>query len=488
MYNRPMDWKERARALLEQSLYPVRQELNDLDWKQDLSPKIDRIHEHISALANYPRGGFLVFGVDRDGNKIGIQKDKAPQILDRLTSIARDGILPACQIDHCFEPATNQENVLLFIFIPETSSRPAHIKGRTIEESYIRSGGTTRKMSMVELREAMRSSNQERFEETPLIFPGAEKILTQIDVEAACETMGTICPKEAARRTEKMVDLRFATKTPKGVLPTYLGVLVAANSFKNIPGCEHYAIRVTKYKGPGKIEAEQDRFFYEGYQTSIDKALRYVVSLLPSSEIIEEAARKQVCLYPIVALRELIANAVVHRDYNNTGSYVHIQIFEGRIEITNPGTLLPDMKIDRLIDQEPRARNEVLAQRLRELKLCEERGSGIDRVIQNLEIFGLPAVEFQNTPTSFTAIIFAPKPYKRLSWSERLNVAYQHTALHHVFQQNVTNASFRKRFKLTDSQSQAASELIRRSIAKGLIKQANPGASPRYVHYVPYYA
>lgn len=165
-----------------------------------------------------------------------------------------------------------------------------------------------------------------------------------------------------------------------------------------------------------------------------------------------------------------------------------MEIFDDRIEITNPGSLLPDMAVDRLIDQQPRARNEILAALMRELGFCEERGSGIDKAAFSLEVYGLPAVHFINNPDSFRAILYSPKPYKAMANEERLRTAYQHTCLHYVMGQKATNASLRTRVKLAEKQAQLVSALIRKAIEVRIIKVANPGASPRYIHYIPYWA
>jgi predicted HTH transcriptional regulator len=146
------------------------------------------------------------------------------------------------------------------------------------------------------------------------------------------------------------------------------------------------------------------------------------------------------------------------------------------------------MAVDRLIDQQPRARNEILAAMMRELGFCEERGSGIDKAAFALEVYGLPAVHFINNPDSFRAILYSPRAYKAMENEERLRTAYQHTCLHYVMGQKVTNASLRVRLKLAEKQSQLVSALIRKAIEANLIKVANPGASPRYIHYVPYWA
>lgn len=112
-------------------------------------------------------------------------------------------------------------------------------------------------------------------------------------------------------------------------------------------------------------------------------------------------------MYPPLAIRELVANALIHQDFNLTGTGPMIEIFSDRIEITNPGVPLIDTL--RFIDEPPISRNEILASLMRRLNICEERGSGIDKVIFQVEMFQLPAPDFQVTSNHTKAILYAPK-------------------------------------------------------------------------------
>lgn len=484
------EWLARASALLEQTLHPVAHEINSLDWKQGISPDSKRLAEHLSAFANLSGGGFLVFGINSFAEIKGVSSDEMGKILHTLGNIARDGLQPACQIDHATlsRPELHDEHALLVLYVPEATQKPVHLRGKSLEHSYIRSGGQTRKMDEAEIRRAMLSSRPLRFEELPLTTSDPEAILKTFDISPVCQRLGKPMPEAPEKQLEMMTDVGFAVRGAQGPIPTFLGVLIAAREFKAIPGCERFGIQVTQYRGTSKLSAQKEMIFTEGFVHSFDRMIGEIVGLLPHSEVVERATRKTVPIYPEVALRELIVNSVVHRDYSRTDSRVQVELYDDRIEITNPGALLPEMEVNRLIDQQPRARNEVLASIMRQLGFCEERGSGIDRVALELELYGLPAVEFIDYPDSFRAILYAPKPFRQMSQAERIRTAYQHTCLHHVMRKDVTNASLRERLKLRPEQSQLASKLIRQTIQANLIKVANPGASPRYIRYVPYWA
>src|SRR5260370_35045182 len=110
-------------------------------------------------------------------------------------------------------------------------------------------------------------------------------------------------------------------------------------------------------------------------------------------------------MYPEKAIRELVANALIHQAFAVTGAGPMVEIFADRLEITNPGEPLVDTL--RFIDTPPRSRNEVLAALMRRMKICEEGGTGIDKVIEAVEMYQLPAPDFQATLGSTKAMLFA---------------------------------------------------------------------------------
>src|SRR5690606_23084210 len=105
------------------------------------------------------------------------------------------------------------------------------------------------------------------------------------------------------------------------------------------------------------------------------------------------------------------------------------EMYADRVEISNPGT--PPIKTDRFID-ESRSRNEVLANTMRRLGICEEKGSGIDKVINAAELFQLPAPDFRVGDVSTTAILFAHQDFNKMSKQDRIRACYQHCVLLYV--------------------------------------------------------
>jgi ATP-dependent DNA helicase RecG len=217
--------------------------------------------------------------------------------------------------------------------------------------------------------------------------------------------------------------------------------------------------------------------------------LNFVMSLLPQSEVIEKALRKKRTVYPEIALREIIANALIHQDFSLTGTGPMIEIFDDRIEISNPGGLLPSKQLDRIIGTQPESRNEHLARHFRRYKICEERGSGLLKAGLQIELYGLPPIEFSAGPNFFKVTLHSPRTFAQMSARERLEACYQHAVLRHLSDGTMTNTSLRERLKMPERQRSMVSALIQEALDKGRIKNADPeNKSRKFAEYVPLWA
>lgn len=136
-------WVNDALSILAESLSPVPHELNELDWKASLSTHKDRLAEHLMAMANHPNGGVLAFGIDNQGLPTGVNAAQVEQITGTLANLGREAVDPPLTLDHAVPEHANIP--VLLVRIPEHTVKPVHRRGKSIEETWIRSGGTTRK-------------------------------------------------------------------------------------------------------------------------------------------------------------------------------------------------------------------------------------------------------------------------------------------------------------------------------------------------------
>lgn len=483
------NWIKRAFEFLEHSLSPVPQELNELDWKEELSPDNKKLSRHISAFANNPGGGFLVFGIEnKSGTPTGITQIQAENIVQKLSSLCRDMVNPLVSIDHAIESYNGKP--LLFVFIKESAVKPVHLASGTIEDAYIRSGGTTRKASRQEIGSLMLNSKTPHYEELHASkLKSSSEILDTLDYRSIYKLLEKPIPQSQEEilkwmEHEKMIQAVDGA----GYYITNFGALAAAYNLKDFDDLARKSIRVIKYKGKNKSETEKEYPGSKGYAIGFEGLIEFVKLLLPGSEIIKNALRKETVVYPEIALRELIANSLIHQDFSVRGSGPMIEIFDDRIEISNPGKLLPTKKIDRLIRTTPESRNEILASAFRRYNICEERGSGFEKAVTAIELFGLPPLRFEELENSFRVTMYCPKTFAELSPAERVEACYQHSILKYYMGGGMTNTSLRERFKMHEKQRPQVSLVIKEALAKGKIKAKDPdNESTKFAEYIPFW-
>ncbi|MEX1039057.1 MAG: ATP-binding protein [Pirellulaceae bacterium] len=265
-----------------------------------------------------------------------------------------------------------------------------------------------------------------------------------------------------------------------------VGAILFAKNLMEFDRLARKALRVIQYKGKNRVESVREQVGNKGYAVGFEGAIGFINNLLPQNEQIEQALRRSVPVYPEIAIRELVANALIHQDFFVTGTGPMVEIFTDRIEITNPGTPLIDTL--RFIDEPPQSRNEDLAALMRRMNICEERGSGIVKVILNIELFQLPAPEFVVTNRHTKAILFAPHSLNEMDQKDRVRACYQHACLRYVSNEQMTNSSLRDRLGVDQKNYATVSRIIRETIDEELVRPVDPNTSKRYMKYVPFWA
>jgi Predicted transcriptional regulator containing an HTH domain and an uncharacterized domain shared with the mammalian protein Schlafen len=483
------EWVIKALDLLRASLEPPRHELNELDWKTELSSNKKRLAEHLSAFANYPGGGFLVYGVDKSGTPQGLSEQAVQTTINQLANLGRQALQPPLILDHAVEDYRSVS--LLFVCVPESLIKPVHLRNGTLEDAFIRSGGTTRQASRQEIGTLMLHSRTPRWEElrASLLLTDAE-LIAILNTEPILKMIDRPVPTSPQDLLEWMAGEKLIVKEPAGGgYVTNLGAIAAARKIADFPDVSRKAVRVVVYDGLNKAKTKQEREGRFGYAISFQGILGFITSLLPQSEVIEQALRTKRVVYPEIALRELIANALIHQDFSITGAGPLIEIFDDRIEISNPGGLLPSKRLDRLIGTQPESRNEQLARAFRRYKICEERGSGLFKAGIAVELYGLPPIEFSAGSNHFKVILYSPRTFAQMSARERLDACYQHAVLKHLSDSAMTNQTLRKRLKMPEQQRSMVSILIQEALDKQMIKPVDPASKSRkFAKYVPTWA
>jgi ATP-dependent DNA helicase RecG len=267
---------------------------------------------------------------------------------------------------------------------------------------------------------------------------------------------------------------------------TCLGAVLFARRLADFHMLKRKAIRVVVYKGKGRVATIREQECAKGYACGFTGLIEFILNLLPSNEVIGQALRKQVPMFPELAIRELVANAIIHQDFHLTGTAPMVEIFDDRMEITNPGR--PLVSTDRFLDSPPRSRNESIASFMRRIGVCEERGSGIDKVVFQTEYYQLPAPVFESLEEHTRCVLFGHKTLTDMDKHERVHACYLHACLRYVQRESANNTSVRDRFGIEVKNSAKASEILKDTVDAGRIRLVDESVGTRARKYVPFWA
>jgi predicted HTH transcriptional regulator len=289
-----------------------------LDWKNSLSNNRAPLSEHLIAFANHPNGSCLVYGItNSNGELVGVTQEKVTSIITSLTNLGRDAIEPPLILDHSIIEI--EDVPILFIRIPEQPNKPAHRRGKSIEETWIRSCGSTRKASRQEIGELLLHSKQPCWEElraSSLLQP--DEILRLLNLKTIGELLERPTPQDQTTSIQWLVEEKMVTPDGNGYYITNLGAIAAAHDLNQFNSLARKQIRLMRYKGNNKINTIDEKMENIGYAVGLESLIAYLNSILPHSKIIQQALRTQATIYPEIALRELIANTIIHQDFNVT--------------------------------------------------------------------------------------------------------------------------------------------------------------------------
>lgn len=315
-----------------------------------------------------------------------------------------------------------------------------------------------------------------------------QRVLELLDYPAIFELLHLPLPEGRSAILEKLTQEKFIIPTtPDHFNITNLGAILFAKKLGDFEGLSRKALRVIFYKGTNRVEALREQGGTKGYANGFDGLIGFINDQLPQNEILGQAFRKEVRQYPEVAIRELVANAIIHQDFSVTGDGPKIEVFTDRVEITNPGVPLIDTL--RFVDEPPQSRNETLASFMRRVNICEERGSGIDKTLFYIELFQLPAPDFRVTENHTVVTLFAPMDLAKMDKPNRIRACYLHACLKQVSNEEMTNETLRKRLNIDDSNYTKASRIIKETMAAKLLKPFDPSSKSRkHARYLPFWA
>ena len=350
----------------------------------------------------------------------------------------------------------------------------------------MRSGEELVPMSEDQLRRIFAEGQPDWLEFAALQDVSAQDVVQLLDTQSFFDLLHLPYPTDQSGVLSRLLDERLITRSATGFHILNIGAILLAKNLRSFPRIGRKAARVIVYAGESKLQTLSDLTGEKGYAVGFTGLVQYVMGKLPQNEVIEGAIRKEIKLVPEVVVRELLANALIHQDFEMGGVSPTIEVFSHRVEISNPGE--PIVPVERFIDGY-QSRNERLADLMRRFGICEEKSSGIDRVIESAELMQLPAPEFLTGHKRTTVVIYGPRAFREMNGSDRVRACYQHCVLQYVLRKQMTNQSLRERFGLSEGSSNTVSQIITATMEQGLVKNdPNAPDSRRYARYIPIWA
>lgn len=323
-------------------------------------------------------------------------------------------------------------------------------------------------------------------QQTALVVENQGEIISLLSTQTYFDLLNIPYPTTQAAVIDKFISEKFVKKENNGYAITKLGAILFAKDLSKFDSLYRKAVRVIQYKGKNKLETLKDQEGAYGYVVGFKGLIKYIMDILPSNEIINQALRTEETMYPELAIRELVANALIHQDFDVMGTGPLIEIYSDRIEISNPGQ--PLITPDRFID-EYQSRNERLASVMRRFGICEEKGSGMDKVVFEIEFYQLPAYDVQIQERHTKVILYSYLPFAKMSKEDRIRACYQHACLCYVTNEKMTNATLRKRLQIEVKNYPMVSKIIKETRDANMIKESDSdNKSRKYASYLPYWA
>ena len=464
---------------------------NETPWLEFKHNNYDpeTIGEDISALANgatleEKSSAYFLWGIDDETHElVGTEHDlqNIKKGNEELENWLRGNL--SRNVDFEYQKVQKGNVTIGVLIIKSAIAQP--VTFRKIE--YIRVGSYTKKMMEYP---ALQSRLWNRLHNIDFETQSA---LQNLDLQAALQLLeynsyfdltGIPLPVSADGIVHYMLQEGILIKQDNGQYAiSNLGAILFAKRLSDFQKVSRKAIRVIQYQGKDRMSMLKEEVIEKGYVVSFEGMIKFIEALIPTQEIIVEAIREKKSAYPMLAIRETVANALIHQDFSVSGTGPTVEVFANRIEITNSGIPLIDVK--RIIDNPPKSRNEKLASIMRRLRMCEELGTGWDKIVISCEMLQLPAPKIDLFAESIKVTLFSEMPFSSISPEDKLWACYLHACILHVKGEQLTNSSLRERFGLKQSSSGSVSRLIKEAVEQKLIKPLDPDTAPRHMKYIP---
>ena len=349
-----------------------------LEFKRDLSsPK--PLLKSLVAFAN-TAGGRLIIGVDDKQQITGVNQPLDEE--ERLCNLIADSISP--RIVPNIELITIEGKTLLVVEVFPSSTRPHWINAEGIDNGvYVRLGSTNRQADRELIAELHRSAAGIPFDEMPM----PELSIDNIDLAEARELFTGI----SNLNEQSLLTLKLLTHHQGRLVPTK-GAILLFGKQRNMYFPDAW-VQCGRFIGTDKSKIFDHIDIHEHLPRAVESIIQFLKKHAMRGADFSEIRRKDVWSIPLPILREAIINALIHADYSQRGAPTRVSFFDNRIEIENPGILIPGLTIEDMRQGISKIRNHIIARVFHELNLIEQWGSGVSRIFSEAKEQNLPEPE-----------------------------------------------------------------------------------------------
>lgn len=371
----------------------------NVDFKRSVPSKVRELTEEVCSFLN-AAGGYLLIGVNDNNEIVGAEIDnsKRSAIQGSIGEIS-----PMCHYN-MYDVDVDGKKVWV-IEVPSGKNKPYFFSGCI----YLREGANSQKLTNVEeIREVFQRHERIYFDAIPLPKVNLIKLLDRENVLEFKREAHIISDVDDYQVLDSMRVFDDNNVAKSG------GVLFFANHPENV--FFHAVVRCVLFKGTDKVYILDDKTFGGPLLQQYNKAIEWLKGKLQVAYKIEGTGpRKEVWEIPLGVFKEAIINALAHRDYYEQGASITIEMFDDRVEITNPGTLLP--VVAKNFGRKSLSRNPLIFGLFTRMHLVEHIGSGIPRMRKDMLDAGLPEPTYE-TDGMFTVIFRRPSPNSKNEFTD----------------------------------------------------------------------
>ena len=347
-----------------------------LEFKAELPVHSD-LAKIVVAFAN-DAGGDLYIGVADDPREVvGLDEDKLMTIEEKVSNIIFDCCYPAILPEIKFISVEDKHLIQVTVFRGSTPPYYLKEKGK-LQGTFIRVGSTNRLADETLISELERRKRNISFDSE--IIP--DKPATELNIDSFKAIFKEKTGEEISEQTLKKLDL---VKKVQGVeYPTNALILFSDDPLRT--SLFHYAnVECASFKGISSEEFIDQKSITTNIATQAEEAYNFVLRHINKGATVEGIYTVSRWEYPVKALREVIRNAVVHRDYSLTGKDVKVAIYDDMVEITSPGLLLPSIDYAAMECRQSDARNKVIAPIFKRLGIIDQWGNGLKLIADEMK-------------------------------------------------------------------------------------------------------